>query len=120
MGDSVARYEGDQLVIETTNFTSKTRFRGASENLKVTERFWRADDNTIMYRFTVEDPDDLGAAVDRRISVGEGGGRRSAVRVRLPRGQPRDDGHHEGRAAPRSRGRGDPEATAAGRGEDTT
>ena len=56
MGDSVARYEGDQLVIETTNFTSKTRFRGASENLKVTERFWRADDSRIMYRFTIEDP----------------------------------------------------------------
>jgi len=56
MGDSVARYEGDQLVIETTNFTNKTRFRGASENLKVTERFWRVDDKTIMYRFTVEDP----------------------------------------------------------------
>jgi hypothetical protein len=56
MGDSIARYEGDQLVIETTNFTSKTRFRGSSDNLKVTERFWRTDENTIMYRFTVEDP----------------------------------------------------------------
>jgi hypothetical protein len=56
MGDSVARYEGDALVIETTNFSSKTRFRGSSENLKVTERLWRVDDKTIMYRFTVEDP----------------------------------------------------------------
>ncbi|OFW22851.1 MAG: hypothetical protein A3H97_10065 [Acidobacteria bacterium RIFCSPLOWO2_02_FULL_65_29] len=56
IGDSVARYEGDALVIETTNFTNKTRFRGASDNLKVTERFWRADEKTIMYRFTVEDP----------------------------------------------------------------
>ena len=56
MGDSVAHYEGDALVIETTNFTSKTRFRGASENLKVTERLWRTGENTIMYRFTVEDP----------------------------------------------------------------
>jgi hypothetical protein len=56
MGDSVARYEGDHLVIETTNFTDKTRFRGSSANLKVTERFWRTDENTIMYRFTVEDP----------------------------------------------------------------
>src|SRR5262245_20631893 len=56
MGDSVARYEGDQLVIETTNFTDKTRFRGASANLKVTERFWRTNENTIMYRFTIEDP----------------------------------------------------------------
>jgi hypothetical protein len=56
LGDSVARYEGDQLVIETTNFNNKTRFRGATENMKVTERFWRVDENTIMYRFTVEDP----------------------------------------------------------------
>jgi hypothetical protein len=55
-GDAVARYEGDQLVIETTNFTDKTRFRGASPNMKVTERFWRTDENTIMYRFTIEDP----------------------------------------------------------------
>jgi hypothetical protein len=56
LGDSVARYEGDQLVIETTNFTDKTRFRGSSANLKVTERFWRVDENTIMYRFTIDDP----------------------------------------------------------------
>jgi hypothetical protein len=48
LGDSVARYEGDQLVIETTSFTNKTRFRGASENLKVTERFWSTDESTIM------------------------------------------------------------------------
>jgi hypothetical protein len=56
LGDSVGRWEGDTLVVETTNFTDKTRFRGASENLKVTERFTRLDDDTIVYRFTVEDP----------------------------------------------------------------
>ena len=56
MGDSIARWEGDTLVVETTNFTDKTRFRGASEQLKVTERFNRADDGTLLYRFTVEDP----------------------------------------------------------------
>jgi hypothetical protein len=56
LGDSVARYDGDQLVVETTNFTDKTRFRGSSADLKITERFWRVDDKTIMYRFTVEDP----------------------------------------------------------------
>ncbi len=56
MGDSVGRWEGDTLVVETTNFTNKTQFRGSSENLKVTERFTRTDANTLLYRFTVEDP----------------------------------------------------------------
>ena len=57
MGDSIARWEGDTLVIETTNFNDKTRFRGSSgDHLKVTERFSRLPDNTILYRFTIEDP----------------------------------------------------------------
>jgi hypothetical protein len=55
-GDSIGHWEGDTLVVETTNFTDKTRFQGSSENLKVTERFHRVDANTIVYRFTVEDP----------------------------------------------------------------
>jgi hypothetical protein len=56
MGDSIGRWEGDTLVVETTNFTNKTQFRGSGENLKVIERFTRTDDDTILYRFTVEDP----------------------------------------------------------------
>jgi hypothetical protein len=56
MGDSVGRWEGNTLVVETTNFTNKTRFRGSSEHLKVTERFTRTDQDTILYRFTVDDP----------------------------------------------------------------
>jgi hypothetical protein len=56
LGDSVAHYEGDTLVVDTTNFTSKTRFRGASENLHVIERFRRVDQGMILYRFTVDDP----------------------------------------------------------------
>jgi hypothetical protein len=56
MGDSIGHWEGDTLVIETTNFTNKTRFRGSSENLKVTERLTRTDERTILYQFTVEDP----------------------------------------------------------------
>jgi hypothetical protein len=55
-GDSVGRWEGDTLVVDTTNFTDKTRFRGASENLRVVERFSRIDEKTLLYRFTVEDP----------------------------------------------------------------
>src|SRR5688572_27892506 len=56
LGDSIGRWEGDTLVVETTNFTGKTQFRGSGENLKVTERFTRTEDGNLLYRFTVEDP----------------------------------------------------------------
>ena len=56
MGDSVGHWEGDTLVVDTTNFTDKTRFRGSTENLHVIERFTRVDGRTLLYRFTIEDP----------------------------------------------------------------
>src|SRR2546430_2664996 len=56
MGDSIGRWDGDTLVVDTTNFTNKTQFRGSGENLHVIERFTRLDDKTLLYRFTVEDP----------------------------------------------------------------
>jgi len=56
MGDSVGHWEGDRLVVDTTNFTNKTRFRGSTEDLHVVERFSRIDDRTLLYRFTLEDP----------------------------------------------------------------
>ena len=55
-GDSRGHWEGDTLVIETTNLTAKTQFRGSSENLKVIERLRRIDAKTILYRFTIDDP----------------------------------------------------------------
>jgi hypothetical protein len=57
MGDSIGRWEGDTLVIETTNFHPQQGFRGSWENLKVTERLTRTGPDTIRYRFTVEDPE---------------------------------------------------------------
>ncbi|MBZ5618529.1 MAG: hypothetical protein LAQ69_07380 [Acidobacteriia bacterium] len=56
MGDSVGHWEGDTLVVDTTNFTAKTRFRGSTEDLHVIERFSRVDDRTLLYRFTIDDP----------------------------------------------------------------
>jgi hypothetical protein len=56
LGDSIGRWEGDTLVVDTTNFTNQTRFRGSSENLHVIERFTRTDANTILYRVTIDDP----------------------------------------------------------------
>ena len=57
MGDSVGRWDGDTLVVDTTNFTDKTRFRGATPNLHVVERFTRVDAHNLLYRFTIDDPD---------------------------------------------------------------
>ena len=56
-GDSRGRWEGDTLVVETTNFSNKNSFRGSSENMKLIERFRRLDADTLMYQFTVEDPE---------------------------------------------------------------
>ncbi len=55
MGDSIGRWEGETLVVETTNFHPQQQFRGASDNLKITERFTRVSPEQILYRFTVED-----------------------------------------------------------------
>ena len=54
-GDSRGRWEGETLVVETTNFSDKTSFRGSSSGLKVIERFRRADANTLQYQVTLED-----------------------------------------------------------------
>jgi len=56
MGDSIGRWEGDTLVVETTNFHPQQQFRGASENLKVTEHFTRTGPETILYKFDVDAP----------------------------------------------------------------
>jgi hypothetical protein len=55
-GDSRGRWEGETLVVDTTNFTDKTRFQGSTEALRVVERFTRVDADNIRYEFTVEDP----------------------------------------------------------------
>jgi hypothetical protein len=56
LGDSVGHWEGDMLVVDTTNFKDQVVFRGSSENLHVIERFKRVDANTLLYRATIEDP----------------------------------------------------------------
>jgi hypothetical protein len=56
LGDSIGRWDGDTLVVDTTNFTEETRFRGSSANLHVIERFQRVDAGTILYRATIDDP----------------------------------------------------------------
>jgi hypothetical protein len=56
MGDSVGRWEGDTLVVETTNFTDKTNYRGARDHLRLVERFTRTAADILLYRVTIDDP----------------------------------------------------------------
>jgi hypothetical protein len=56
MGDSIGHWEGDTLVVDTTNFTDQTRFHGSTQDLHVIERFTRTGDRALLYRFTLEDP----------------------------------------------------------------
>ena len=94
-GDSRGRWEGETLVVDSTNFTDETNFRGppatarqdifSSRNLHVIERFTRTGPDQILYRFTVEDPSTWtrpwsGEMLLRKV-------RRTDPRVRLPRGQ---------------------------------
>jgi hypothetical protein len=56
MGDSRGHWEGDTLVVDTTNFNSEYSFRGSDSNLHLTERFTRVSPGVIQYEFTVDDP----------------------------------------------------------------
>ena len=88
----------------STRRTSPTRpgIRGSTENLHIVERFTRVDAKTLLYRFTVEDPEHVGEAVDRRVHVA--GDRRADVRIRVPRRQLRA-GQHPARRAAEGNGR---------------
>ncbi|MGH9254553.1 MAG: hypothetical protein ACRD3C_08280 [Vicinamibacterales bacterium] len=56
MGVSRGRWEGNTLVVETTNFNGRNPLEGSSEHMRLTERFTREDEETIRYQFTVDDP----------------------------------------------------------------
>ena len=68
-GDSRGRWEGDTLVVETLNFTDKTRFQGSGEGLRVVERFTRTGEDTVRYEFAVEDAESWEAAWSAEIPM---------------------------------------------------
>ena len=57
LGDSRGHWDGNTLVVETTNFTDRTSFRGSGEHMHLTERFTRTGADTMTYEFTVDDPE---------------------------------------------------------------
>ena len=56
LGDSRGRWEGNTLVVETTNFHPDRVWRGATANMNLIERFTRVDKDTLSYQITVSDP----------------------------------------------------------------
>src|SRR5207253_6656009 len=87
MGDSIGHWEGDTLVVETTNMRPEQGFRGASANQKVTERFRRIGPDSSSYQFTIDDPDTYVAPFS-----GE-------VQMRATKGQVYEYACHEGNYA---------------------
>jgi hypothetical protein len=56
LGDSIGHWEGDTLVVDTTNFREFTGLYGGDKNLHLVERFSRLEDGNLLYNFTVTDP----------------------------------------------------------------
>jgi hypothetical protein len=69
MGDSIGWYEGDALVVETTNFRPGQAFRGAPEGVKLVEKFKRVNDRQILYSFEVNDPKVFTAPIKAEIAM---------------------------------------------------
>ncbi|HEY0435316.1 MAG TPA: hypothetical protein VGC92_01665 [Phenylobacterium sp.] len=87
MGDSIGHWEGDTLVVETTNMRADQGFRGGSPNEKVIERFRRIGPDSIAYQFTVQDPETYATPF-----TGE-------VQMRATKGQVYEYACHEGNYA---------------------
>jgi hypothetical protein len=69
LGDSRGHWDGNTLVVDTTNFNGENSFRGSDANLHLTERFTRVSPNLIQYEFTVDDPTAFTRAWSARIPL---------------------------------------------------
>ena len=98
MGDSRGRFEGNTLVVRTSNFNGATgalangNLMITSDALEIVERFTRTGPDTMQVRGDRQRPDDVGQAMDRGVSPQARSGL-PHVRIRMPRGQPRDVEH---------------------------
>ena len=111
MGEPRGRWDGDTLVVETTNYNNKgwittsPRARASRAFRTATSCAWSNDSgasskDVINYSATIEDPEIYTQAVDHRVSAHRGSGL-SHLRVRLPRGELRDREHPAGREGAR-------------------
>ena len=92
VGDSRGRWDGETLVIETKNFQRETNFAGSSKDTLLVERFRRVDPDTLMYEFTIEDPNNYTRSWTAMIPLRRTDG--PLFEYALPRRQLRDGRHH--------------------------
>jgi hypothetical protein len=59
LGSSRGHWDGDTLVVETTNLRDDTSVRGSGMNMRLTERFTRVADDVLLYEFTLDDPENF-------------------------------------------------------------
>ena len=102
LGDPRGRWEGNTLVVEVTNFSDKTDFRGSRETLRLVERFTRVGPDAINYAVTIDDPKTFTKPWTIGV-VQAGQGADGNLRVRMPRGELCDAQHPERRARRRPR-----------------
>ena len=108
MGESRGHFEGNTLVVRTTNLNGRTGMQGngmmlmPSDALELVERFTPISADVLQYEVTVNDPEDLDRAVEGRVSA-QARVRLSVLRVRLPRRKQRDAQHPVGLARRRAR-----------------
>lgn len=79
LGSSVGRWEGTTLVVDTTNFTSQTSFRGSRDNLHLIERFDRMAGDEMRYTVTVEDPTQFSRPWTLELIMSKGDERRNEI-----------------------------------------
>ena len=91
-GDSRGRWEGDTLVVDTTNFSPKSNFMGSAETLHVVERFKRMANDMLQYEVTVDDLTTWTKSWTVVIRMKRS--QDKLYEVRVPRRQRRDDGGH--------------------------
>jgi hypothetical protein len=72
MGDSRGHWDGNTLVVDTTNFTGKAPFRGSGENMHLVERFTLTEPGTLLYEFTVDDPQSFARSWTGQIPMSKG------------------------------------------------
>jgi hypothetical protein len=103
MGDPRGHWEGNTLVVETTNFDPRAAYRGASENLKLVERFTRIAPDQIEWAVTVDDPHTWTRPWTFAMNLSKKDDSQR-LRVCLPRGQLRTAEHPERGASGRKGG----------------
>ena len=68
-GDSRGTWDGETLVVETRNFDPRISFQGSGGNMRLTERFTRFDDTTLIYEYTIDDPESFNRPWSARLEM---------------------------------------------------